>query len=102
MRHTCQWGYFNGSNTHPFPKDPSHPMDTEELAAQQWDCKDETAGYLISQRLPNSVILDIGDFTTIWEQWDAISCIFMAKTKYAMTDLHQSFLDMKCLRGGNV
>jgi hypothetical protein len=33
MRHTHWWGYFNGSNAHPFPKDPSHPTDAEELAA---------------------------------------------------------------------
>src|SRR5947209_6530910 len=60
------------------------------------------AGCLMSQCLPNSVILDIGDFTTTWEQWDVISSIFTAKTKYAITDLYQSFLDMKCLRGGDV
>jgi hypothetical protein len=65
MRHTHQWGYFNGSNACPIPKDLSHPTDVEELAAQQWDCEDETAGYLMSQCLPNSVILDIGDFTTM-------------------------------------
>jgi hypothetical protein len=68
MRHTCQWGYFDGSYAYPVPKDPNHPTDTEELAAQQWDYEDETAGYLMSQCLPDSVILDIGDFTTIWEQ----------------------------------
>jgi hypothetical protein len=102
MRHTYWWGYFNSSNMHPIPKDLSHPMDAEELAAQQWDCKDETAGYLISQCLSNSVILDIRDFTTIWEQWDVISSIFTAKTKYAMTNLYQFFLDMKCPRGGNI
>ena len=31
-----------------------------------------------------------------------ISHIFTAKTEYAMTDLHQFFLDMKCLRGGDI
>jgi hypothetical protein len=102
MRHTCQWGYFDGSNMCPVPKDPDHPMDAEGLAAKQWDRENEMASYLISQHLPDSVILDIGDFTTMWEQWDAICSIFMTKTEYAMTDLHQSFLDMKCLRGGDV
>ena len=56
----------------PVPKDPNHPTDAEELAAEQWDCEDETAGYLMSQRLPDSVILDIRDFTTTREQWDTI------------------------------
>jgi hypothetical protein len=56
----------------------------------------------MSQRLPDLVILDIGDFTTTQKQWDAIYSIFMTKTEYAMTDLHQSFLDMKCPRGGDV
>ena len=102
MRHTRWWGYFDGSKVHPIHKDPDHPMDTEELTPKQWDCKDKMAGYLISQCLPDLVILDIGDFTTMQEQWDTISCIFMAKTEYAMTDLHQSFLDMKCPRGGNI
>ena len=102
MRHTRRWGYFDGSNARPVPKDPDHPTDAEELAAEQWDREDETAGYLMSQRLPDLVILDIGDFTTTREQWDVICSIFTAKTEYAMTDLHQSFLDMKCPRGGNV
>jgi hypothetical protein len=102
MRHTHWWGYFNGSNMRPIFKDPDHPMDVEELAAQQWDCKDKMASYLMSQYLPNLVILDIRDFTTTWEQWDAISSIFTAKTEYAITDLHQSFLDIKCPRGGDI
>jgi hypothetical protein len=102
MRHTCWWGYFDGSNVRPVPKDLDHPMDTEGLAAEQWDHEDKMAGYLMSQHLPDSVILDIRDFTTMQEQWDAICSIFTTKTEYAMTDLHQSFLDMKCPRGGDI
>src|SRR5437899_12751169 len=60
------------------------------------------ASYLMSQCLPNLVILDIRDFTTTQGQWDVIFSIFMTKTEYAMTDLHQSFLDMKCPRGGDI
>ena len=48
MRHTHQWGYFDGSKVRPIPKDPDRPTDTEELAAEQWNYEDETASYLMS------------------------------------------------------
>jgi len=97
-----RWGHFNGSDLRPIPKDPKHPTDTELQAAQHWDCEDEVAGYLMSQRLPDEIILDIEEFATTKEQWDAISTIFTVKTNFMQTDLHQSFMDMKCLKGGNV
>jgi len=96
------WGHFDGSDPCPIPKDPKHPTDAELQAMQHWDHEDEVAGYLISQCLPDEIILDIEEFATTEEQWDAISTIFTAKTNFLQMDLHQSFMDMKCLKGGDI
>jgi len=97
-----RWGHFDGSDPRPVPKDPKHPTDAEEQAAHHWDREDDVAGYLMSQRLPDEIILDIEEYTTTQEQWDALSGIFTAKTDFMQMDLHQSFMDMKCPRGGDI
>jgi len=102
MAINVRWGHFNGSDLRPVPKDLKNPTNVEKQAAQQWDREDDIAGYLMSQRLPDEIILDIEEFATTEEQWDAISAIFTAKTDFMQTDLHQSFMDMKCPKGGNI
>ena len=32
-----RWGYFDGSDTRPVPKDPDHPTDAKKLECKQWD-----------------------------------------------------------------
>jgi len=96
------WGHFNGSDLHPIPKDLKNPTNMEKLATQQWDHEDDIAGYLMTQHLPDKIILDIEKLASTEEQWDAISSIFTAKTDFMQTDLHQSFMDMKCPKGGDI
>jgi len=96
------WGHFDSLDPHPVPKDLKHPTDVEDQAIQCWDHKDDVAGYLISQCLPDKISLDIEKYTTTQEQWDALSSIFTTKTDFMQMDLHQSFMDMKCPKGGNI
>jgi len=97
-----RWGHFDGSDPRPVPKDSKHPTDVEDQAIQRWDREDNVAGYLMSQRLPDEIIMDIEQHSTTQEQWEALCSTFTAKTDFMQTDLHQSFMDMKCPKGGDI
>jgi len=97
-----RWGYLDGSDTRPVPKDPDNPMDTEKSDGRQWVRDDTIAQCLLSQRLPDELAMDMEKYPTVKEQWDVISALFAAKSEYAKTDLRQAFLNMRCPKGGNV
>ena len=99
---TGRWGYFIGATTRPAPKDPDHPTTVEMEEALQWDREDAIASYLLSERLPSDINLDIEYLPTTKEQWDVISRTFTAKSDYAKTNLYQTFMEMKCPKGGDV
>jgi hypothetical protein len=102
MHVTRCWGYLDGSNKCPIPADQANPTSAEILEASKWDHKDEIVAYLLSQCLPNNIAMKVSYLPTAKEQWDAISHTFTEKSDYAKTELHQSFLDMKCEKGGDV
>ena len=97
-----QWGYLDGSDPRPTPKDPDNPTDAEKLECKQWDCDDTIAQCLLSQRLPDEMAMDMEKYPTVKDQWDVISVLFAAKSEYAKTDLCQAFLNMRCPKGGDV
>jgi hypothetical protein len=102
MMLASHWGYFDGSNTRPVPKDLDNPTDTEKLECKQWDCNDTIAQCLLSQHLPDELAMDMEKYPTVKQQWDVISVLFVAKSKYAKTDLHQAFLNMHCPKGSDI
>jgi len=102
MLATHRWTHFNGTATRPAPRDAANPTSTEKQEASQWDQEDAIAAYLLSLRLPDDIAMDIELLPTAKEQWDAVCGTFTPKSEYAKMDLHQSFLDMKCPKGGDV
>ena len=96
------WGYFDGSNTRPAPKDPDNPTNAKKLEQKQWDCDDTIAQCLLSQCLPDEMAMDMEKYPTVKEQWDIISILFMVKSEYVKTDLCQAFLNMCCPKGSDV
>ena len=97
-----RWGYFDGSDTRPAPKDPDNPTEAEKSDQKQWDRDDTVAQCLLSQRLLDELAMDMEKYPTVKEQWDVISVLFAAKSKYAKTDLRQTFLNMRCPKGSDV
>ena len=102
MKITGHWGYFIGSRLRPSPSDISMPMDTGIEAGEKWEREDAMASYLLSQRLPNTTVMRMANCATAQDQWELVTKEFQAKSKYAQANLHQSFLDMHCVKGGDV
>ena len=102
MKVTSRWGYFNGSQPKPRPKDVKNPTDTEIEVGERWEHEDAVASYLLSQRLPDATVMRMVNCACAQDRWELVTKEFQAKSKYAQANLHQSFLDMHCARGGDV
>jgi len=96
------WGYFKGTTMAPVPQDPSNPTNAETLEAQRWEREDEIAQCLLGQCLPDKISMDMDSYSTVKEQWDALTILATPKTTHAQVNMHQSFLDMQCPKGGDV
>lgn len=102
MKVTRRWVYFTGHKPHPKPKDVDSPTDGEIEAGEKWEYADSVASYLLSQRLPDTTVMRLSSCTTTQERWEMVTKEYQAKSAYAQADLHQSFLEMRCAKGGDV
>ena len=102
MQATRRWGYFDGSKSHPVPKDKDNPTDAEVEAREKWDYEDLITCYLPSQRLPDTTAIRVSGCNTVKERWEKVSEEFSAKSVYAQNDLEHAFLQMRCPRGGDI
>ena len=46
--------------------------------------------------------MDMDAYLMVKEQWDAITLITMPKSTHSCVHMHQSFLNMQCLKGSNI
>ena len=83
-------------------KDSKNPTNAEIEAGEQWEHEDTVASYLLSQCLPDVTVMHIVNCTCAQDCWELITKEFQAKSKYMQANLHQSFLDMHCARGGDI
>ena len=60
------------------------------------------ASYLLSQCLPDTTVMCMATCVSTQDCWELVTKEFQAKSKYAQANLHQSFLDMHCAKGGDV
>ena len=102
MEVMCRWSYFDGTNTRPVPKDAAHPTNAESEAIKKWEREDAMAQWLLFQKLPDSTALCLDEYPTAKAQWDELAKQNKVSGIYARLDLEQSFLDMRCPRGGDV
>jgi len=84
------------------PQDPNNITDAEEQEAQRWECEDVIALCLLGQQLPDEISMDMDEYPTVKEQWDALTLLATPKTAHTQANMHQSFLDMRCLKGGDI
>src|SRR5579863_3705070 len=97
------WDYFNGTCMCPVPMDPANPTNNEKQDSQLWDCRDKIVKCLLSKQLPDEVSMDMDDqYSTAKAQWDTLVKLTTPKTMHAHANMHQSFLNMWCPKGGNI
>ena len=58
--------------------------------------------YMLSQKLPNSVVVHIQKLLTVVKKWTAISDKYMKKGLFAHTELRNTFLSSCSLPSANV
>jgi hypothetical protein len=102
MKVTRRWAFFTGDKARPVPVDPAHPTTEETTKMEKWDYDDQVATYLLSQRLPDTTVMRLSGCDTTKEHWDMVTSEYQAKSSYAQADLHQTFLEMRCAKGGDV
>ncbi len=102
MKVTRHWGFFDGTNSCPVPKDPLKPTDEEKAATEKWAYDDQVVQYLLLQRLPDLTVVRMGPYSTAALCWERVTNEFTAKSVYAQNDLETTFYDMRCPRGGDV
>ena len=102
MKVTHCWAYFTGDKLRPKPKNASNPTDGEIEAKEKWEHEDSVASYLLSQRLPDTTVMCLSNCSTTQEHWESVTKEYQAKSTYAQADLHQTFLEMCCAKGGDV
>ena len=97
------WDYFNGTCTYPVPADPTNPTNDKKQDSQLWDCKDKIVKCLLGKQLPDEVSMDMDNqYSTAQKQWEALVELATPKTAHTCINMHQSFLNMQCLKGGDI
>ena len=72
-----QWGHFDGSVKRPVAQ-AKPPSKDEQEKIDEWDKEELTTHYMLSQKLPDSVV-QICKLTTVAEKWKLVEEEFMHK-----------------------
>ena len=102
MQVTQRWPYFEGTIPCPSPKNPAKVPDDERKVINDWEFKDLATRYLLSQRLPNSIAIQLQSLTTMKAWWDRLVFKFTAQSVYVQNDLEEAFFNMACTKGEDI
>src|SRR6266849_6929290 len=89
-----KWGHFDGTVVKPAAADPDK--------LKEWEEDENTAAYMLSQKLPDSTLAQTYKCMTVVEAWKKIVEEYTRKGIFASGELHKSFLESQCPRGENV
>src|ERR1700678_2834927 len=94
------WGHFDGTSTLPVTTSASS---TAEIAAKtQWEKDERSAKTLLTQKLPDSTVMEIHTKKSVKERWEAVVKEYTVKGAYAQTEMRAKFLTSRCPERGNV
>ena len=93
------WGHFDGSSSAPVTTTSS--TEAEIAAKNQWEKDERSAKTLLTQRLPDSTVMEIHSKKTVKERWDAVVKEYTVKGAYAQTEMRAKFLTSRCPEKGN-
>ncbi|CAA7264972.1 unnamed protein product [Cyclocybe aegerita] len=78
------------------------PTAAEIAAMEKWDKDERAAKSLLTQRIPDSMLMRIHWKKTVFERWSTIVSEYTEKGAYAQTEMRMKFLGSKCPDKGNV
>src|ERR1700678_477358 len=93
------WGHFDGTST--LPVTTSESSDADIAAKNQWEKDERSAKTLLTQRLPDSTVMEIHSKKSVKERWEAVVKEYTVKGAYAQTDMRAKFLQSRCPERGN-
>jgi hypothetical protein len=93
------WGHFDGSSS--MPVTTTVPTESEKAAKIQWEKDERSAKTLLTQRLPDSTVMEIHSKTSVKERWEAVVKEYTVKGAYAQTEMRAKFLTSRCPEKGN-
>ena len=93
------WNHFDGSSSAPVTT--TNSTDAEKAAKIQWEKDERSAKTLLTQRLPDSTVMEIHSKTTVKDRWDAVVKEYTVKGVYAQTEMRAKFLTSRCSEKGN-
>ena len=96
------WPYFEGTIPCPSPKNPAKVPDDERKVINDWEFKDLATRYLLSQHLPNSIVIWLHSLPTMKAQWDHLVLKFTAQSIYAQNNLEEAFFNMAYTKGEDI
>src|ERR1700678_1302435 len=93
------WGHFDGTSTLPVTTSASS---TAEIAAKtQWEKDERSAKTLLTQKLPDSTVMEIHTKKSVKERWEAVVKEYTVKGAYTQTEMRAKFLTSRCPERGN-
>jgi hypothetical protein len=102
MQVAQRWPYFESTIPCPSPKDPANVPDNKKKSIEDWKYEDLAACYLLSQRLPDSITIQLQAFTTVKARWDCLVFEFTAQSIYVQNDLEEAFFSLTCAKGEDI
>jgi hypothetical protein len=78
----------------------ANPTATENSVKAQWDKDEHSAKSLLTQKLPDSMVVMVHGKVTVKERWDAVVKEFSKKSAYVQADMRAKFMAMRCLEQG--
>ena len=93
------WDHFDGSASPPSMSESSTAAET--AAKNQWDKDKRSAKALLTQRLPDSIVMEIHSKKTVKECWEAVVKEYTAKGVHAQMEIQAKFLMLRCPEKGN-
>jgi len=93
------WGHFDGSDLCLTLSSPA--TDAEIAAEAQWVKDERSTKSLLTQKIPDGMLMRIHTKTTVKLCWDVIMLEYMEKSNYTKTEMRVKFLKSKCPEKGD-
>ena len=85
------WNHFDGSSTAPVLSTTATAAEIE--AKNQWDKDERLAKTLLTQKLPDSTVLETHSLKTVRERWEAVVKEYTIKGAFAQTSVGEVWFE---------